>query len=618
MDATLTLRHLCFTGPKKEPASIEFGPGLNVIHGASDTGKSFLLESIDFMLGASSSLRDIPERVGYDRVFLGIEDNFGETFTLERSTAGGNYRRYDGLHFGVPEGLQAATLRAKHNPMQDDNLSMYLLGKIGLAGKRIRRNAGGDTNSLSIRNLARLCLIPEQEIQKQGSPILFGQVMSATPEYATFKLLLTGVDDSAVQAVEPDKTRRVSRAAKIEVLDELILSYRERLSGIVGEEDDDAELTAQLTRLDDSIEREQDVLGQSEKEYRDAIATRGSLREKLAVVRERRAEIVELLARFALLDEHYSSDLVRLDGIREAGVLVSALDSQPCPLCGAFAESQHLDGDCDGNIEAVVAAVDAEHEKIVRLQAELRETVRQLNHEAGEADELSPQIEGQLELALGRIAEINPSLSVQRAAYAELMQKRVSVQNAKNLLQSIDELLGRRAELDASPEAEDAPHIADQPSADLSFSTLDAFSKEYENVLSGWNFPDSQRVFFDKETKDFVIAGKPRGARGKGMRAITYAGFTVALLEYTRSRNLPHLGFVVLDTPLLAYREPEGEDDDLLAGIHVHEHFYKMLAQMSDRQVIILENVDPPEAIVASGRTTFFTKNPGLGRYGFL
>ena len=34
MDATLTLRHLCFTGPRKDSAEIHFSHGLNVIHGA--------------------------------------------------------------------------------------------------------------------------------------------------------------------------------------------------------------------------------------------------------------------------------------------------------------------------------------------------------------------------------------------------------------------------------------------------------------------------------------------------------------------------------------------------------------------------------------------------------
>src|SRR5260370_2769552 len=91
---TLTLRHLSVTGPDKEPAHVTFGHGLNVIYGASETGKSFIVETLDFMLGSSSELRDIPERVGYDRIFLGIEDGDGNMFTLARGASGGQFRLY--------------------------------------------------------------------------------------------------------------------------------------------------------------------------------------------------------------------------------------------------------------------------------------------------------------------------------------------------------------------------------------------------------------------------------------------------------------------------------------------------------------------------------------------
>lgn len=69
----LQLRHLTFLSPIKEPATVSFSSGLNVIYGASNTGKSFIVESIDFMLGGKGPLSDIPERVGYDRVLLGVE-----------------------------------------------------------------------------------------------------------------------------------------------------------------------------------------------------------------------------------------------------------------------------------------------------------------------------------------------------------------------------------------------------------------------------------------------------------------------------------------------------------------------------------------------------------------
>ena len=610
----LILRHLAFTGPRKETAQLTFDSGLNVVHGASETGKSFLGEAIDFMLGSSKPLRDIPERVGYESMFLGIEESDGSLFTLERATAGGGFRCYEGLHKARPQDLEAKTLGARHNPNNHENVSMFLLGKIGLSGKRIRKNASGETNTLSFRNLAHLCLISEGEIQKQGSPIETGQYTSRTAELSTFKLLLTGIDDSAVEPEEALRTKRLSRTAKVEVIDDLIVENRERLAGLIGEDDDGNDLLEQVERLNRTLDREKIALDQSEEEYRAVASRRNEARRALEEASGRRAEIVELLERFQLLDDHYQSDLFRLEGIRESGALVSALDSQKCPLCGAEPNEQHLDGDCDGNVEAVVRAADAEAEKIKQLRDGLADTVAQLNEEAQEYDSLAPMLGKQLELAIEELQGINPELKSQRATYTELLNRRSSVESALRILSTISELEERRTELEATPQT---PPPQNEVALDLSLSTLNSFSKVYEEVLNSWNLPDMDRVYFEQPSRDFVISGKARSARGKGMRALSYAAFTVSLLEFTKRNELSHPGFSVLDTPLLAYREPDGDDDDL-TGTDVHQHFYENLHAMSDRQIIVLENVDPPSDIQSGGQCIFFSKNPNSGRYGFL
>ena len=55
------LRFLGFFGPQKPPATVTFGAGLNVIYGASNTGKSFIVEAIDFI-----SYEDVEERFELD------------------------------------------------------------------------------------------------------------------------------------------------------------------------------------------------------------------------------------------------------------------------------------------------------------------------------------------------------------------------------------------------------------------------------------------------------------------------------------------------------------------------------------------------------------------------
>ena len=75
-----------------------------------------------------------------------------------------------------------------------------------------------------------------------------------------------------------------------------------------------------------------------------------------------------------------------------------------------------------------------------------------------------------------------------------------------------------------------------------------------------------------------------------------------------------------LSSPLLAYRAPEGTEDDLIIrGTDLNTQFYMYLAaQGNDRQTIIVENYDPPAPIKTLPYVTMFTGNPHSGRCGLF
>ncbi len=195
----LRLRFIRFFGPGKETAEYLFDPGLNILWGSSDTGKTFLVEAIDFMLGANDPLKDIPERVGYDRILLGLTAG-GKDYTIHRSINGGAFRRFDGLLAGLPEDLKSGKpLSAVPSSKTFNNLSNWLLQELGLDGKEILYSkATGKLKALGFRALAHLCVIIYPTITKKTSPVLTGQWTEVTREYGVFKLLLTGNDDAEV------------------------------------------------------------------------------------------------------------------------------------------------------------------------------------------------------------------------------------------------------------------------------------------------------------------------------------------------------------------------------------------------------------------------------------
>ena len=610
----LLLRYLAFFGPDKPPADLSFAPGLNVICGASETGKSFIVESIDFMLGQENPVRDIPERDGYDRIRLTIESTDWPPLTLDRSVEGGNFRAFEELlTYGSPQS-DPKTLRWKHRATHQDTLSYAFLERTGLTTKVLRKNVAGETRSLSFRDMARLCVVTEEEIQKRGSPLLSGHYTTATGEYAAFKLLLTGTDDSALVAAREVSGRRNQDTGKIELLDQMIADFHTELDE---EGADEEELNDQLARLDESIRAQNEALDGVQKALDAVLERRGVAAGELRNRKARIGEIDELVERFRLLDSHYQTDLDRLAAIHESGSLFVHLEQQPCPLCGALPGDQHLASECEGNTEVVVQAADAEMVKIDRLRRELTDTVTSLTTERRKLQESLAKFDYKYKASEQELNEIaSPAVSTERASYNQLVSERADVRFLFEKINHLKRLTVQRDELDAGQ-----PEVVGGPSAtktQVSKNVLDEFAQTIEGILQEWHFPNANRVFFAEDKRDFQIAGKERGSTGKGLRAITHAAVKIGLMEFCRERNLPHPGFVVLDSPLLAYWKPEGDDDDL-RGTDLKEMFYRyLLGLRKDNQVVIVENEHPPDFASGEGNVIVFTKNPHQGRYGFF
>lgn len=613
MTLGLRLRFLSFHGPNRDPAIIEFGAGLNVIYGASDTGKSFIVEALDFMLGGKGPLRDMTEREGYSRALLAVETLSGETFTISRSVDGSAFTLFDGLFSDALPTADGRGLAENHNDKRDDNLSAFLLSKIGFEHKRIRKNKAGVTNSLSFRNIARLVIVDEEEIIQKRTPLSDGNVTNDTSNASVFKLLLTGIDDSALVSATTLTPEKQSRGAQLDLLDQLIADYKSQVKEIAGPP---AQLSDQLEKLEVTMGGHAQQLAVTEGQYRDLAKRRRDLIARLDEGSNRLTEINSLLDRFELLDEHYSSDIDRLRSIEEAGTLFSALGASSCPLCGAAPEHHRQAEACDGDVDAIIMASRAEIAKIEMRQAELLETISALTKEADASNKRLPRIESELHDISEQIEGITaPNLRQLRRSYGELADKRSEVKEALGLYRTLKDMEDRKARLEVEDLTEDGGGVSD---AGLPTGTADRFATLVLGLLRDWHFPHTDRAHYDPKTRDLVIDGKPRISYGKGLRAITYAAFVVGLLEYCRRNETNHPGFVVLDSPLLSYREPDGAEDDM-RGSDLNSCFYEFLSKLpDDRQVIIVENTDPPAFVQSSPHAIKFTGNLAIGRAGFF
>jgi hypothetical protein len=139
-------------------------------------------------------------------------------------------------------------------------------------------------------------------------------------------------------------------------------------------------------------------------------------------------------------------------------------------------------------------------------------------------------------------------------------------------------------------------------------------SPQYDKAL----FPDLDRVTFSEFDDDIIISGQERASHGKGVRAITHTAFNLGLLRFCRKLSMPHPGFLVVDSPLVVYRQADGPDfdpQDKGFSTDVKEAFYRSLSTAVGIQVIICENDDPPADLNAN--IIPFTRT-NEGRYGFI
>ncbi|SFH55946.1 hypothetical protein SAMN05216299_12228 [Nitrosospira sp. Nsp14] len=425
--------------------------------------------------------------------------------------------------------------------------------------------------------------------------------------------MLTGVDDSALGSAQTRSPEEQSRGAQIELLDQLIDGYQRQVKELAGQKD---ELEEQREKLDQSMASQGELLLVSEAAFKDAATRRRDLARRVEEGRDRLTEITALLERFTLLDEHYRSDVARLQGIEEAGSLFWVLGEAACPLCGAAPQHHRLADDCDGNIDKVVAAARVEITKIELRQAELATTITTLRKEAVSFENRLPRLEDQLSEVSRQIDRVvAPNLRQVRTTYRQLADKDGEMREALAIHRQLGDLEERKAKLERQDEALGSNGVVD---AGLSTSTVDKFAGIVLDILKAWHFPEIDRLHFDMKTRDLVINGKSRISYGKGLRAITQAAFTVGLLEFCRENETPHPGFVVLDSPLLSYKAPDGSDDDL-SSTDLKDQFYAHLLHLkADRQILIIENTDPPASVRALPQATKFTGILGSGRAGYF
>ncbi|MFC0699365.1 AAA family ATPase [Anaerostipes butyraticus] len=604
------------TGDGKQDAVIDFHEGLNVIAGASDTGKSFAFECINFILGSSEVPSCPPEAKGYQTVFIEIKDSCQqEVFTLKRDFSKDNYKSIFICYSAYKDIRQGTFEKLSVSHKAKKSLSKKLLDMCDCPYETvIAKKAKGTTQSFTFRSFIPMIMMGELRVTEKHSAIYRINPKgsnSSTAELTSFQTVISGRDyEKKEKEVSPEIIKAKLRG-QIEELSYMIDELRTENAGLEVQDKirDGQDIVEKIKEINEFIDCKKEEVKKYETEYEQLQSKSGEIRRKIFRLNDN-------IDKFHLLKKNYLSDLERLEFIFDAHDLTQQLIDVECPICHSPMRVEDAESSNDYFI-----ALSSERTKIQIQISELDDTILDLQNEVKEKERSLEDITLKSELISQELnAILLPIISEKVAEVQALLdiqeQVNIVLRNSEKVKKYNDRISELTNKID-NTKADKGNEI--EPVAE---SYLTGLCNEISALLKECNFiGKEEKVEFNNRTHDLEIDGKPKASYGKGARAIINSVFLLGIMNYCLERDLCHPGVVVLDSPLTTYKEKDkknGENDESV-GRGIKEKFYKMLAdEGTSKQIIIFDNEEPDEEVKGKINYLHFSGEAKIGRKGFI
>jgi len=312
-------------GSGKEDSVIDLKPGLNIIQGYSNTGKTLIVNCVDYCFGSKNKPFD--ESLGYSTIEVTVHSDKGD-IQISRSFGKNQVQ----VITTIP-GYDNGAYDLKPNPKKKKPLPILndlLLAAIGIEeSHEIIRNKDFERRRLTWRTFLSMLLFKPADIAKETSVIEPEQGTERTLFYSSMLFLFSGNDYKDLDAQTEGKLKKARKQAVAEYVNDKIKStdeYKKKLQG---------DLSAF-----DGIDVEQEMknvvnnLKQTEDEISSYVEKSQKLAQQILALQDRSAECELLKSRYVSLRTQYASDIKRLGFIANGETQRKRLPvNQTCPFC---------------------------------------------------------------------------------------------------------------------------------------------------------------------------------------------------------------------------------------------------------------------------------------------
>lgn len=596
---------LIVSGGGHNASVIDFKPGLNFILGPSNTGKSLVMDCLDYMFGFTPK-KNRPSKIvdnsnGYELITLQLTTEQGNVI-LERKI-GDTKITVSGSDPTVEHGIYSIGHTAKKNI---NSVYLHLLG-IDEPHSVRSSEKGAKTQDLTWRSMLHLFFLKQADVARESSALLSPGSMGHTTSAAVLLFLLTGQDANNLITDEDPKISEAKKKALISYIQEKIKeseSRREEIEKILSD--------SNIIDPHSSVEQVRKEITELQKELNNATKESQQLMSQIYEWNEKLSEARTVAHNFSVLHQQYQSDIRRIGFIIDGAAIISPVRKKiRCPICGE--ETERVQN------TSFISASAAELEKIKKHLSELSDAQRSISHQQESICEKIKELEQKKSAVDTRISEkLQPKLSAfeaeleQQLKLIRLMSELDVVQ--RNETQYNSELFNKETE-------ETVVHSKHNIFEDYSYEIIHGFEKKLKTILQDAKIGGATSARLNMENFDIEIGGfKKSVSMGGGFCGILNTITTLAMSGYLIDLDRYAPGFYAVDSSLTQLSEAEYKEQSSTIKQNFIEY---LIAHAHERQVIIVEQTKrmpfiPDESDESNIHVIRFSRNKNDGRYGFL
>ena len=586
-------------GSGKTDSVIDLRPGLNIIQGRPNTGKTCIIKCIDFCFG--SNTKPFDDNLGYDTVELSFNTYKGN-ITIKRELDK-NYVNVETNVIGFESGKYNLIYTNKKDPLPI--LSDLLLNSIGIEGDHyIIRDEYLDKKRLTWQTILHLLLFHVEDIAKEQSIIEPELATERISLFSALLFLIYGRDLDETEAQTKREIRVAQEQAVEEYINKKIRAISDKRKGLLGDLSKFEEIDVEQS-MQDIINSMQST----EKQISVAVDQNREILSQILRLQNMAAECDLLKSRYASLKTQYVSDVKRLCFIVNGEVEMGQIpQNQKCPFCDGKLMPQ--------NKKSYIDAAQAELDRITIQIDGLAETEKDLEKEKSEIDLTLKELKTKrdnLEVMIEN--ELQPKATALRKA---INKYRTFIQ-IKQELSVVDDFVSSWKSDLKELQSEGETQVEHKLKEWLSGDFQERINRILKGALVGCNYDSFTTVQFDMNSFDITVDGqKKANIHEQGYRSYLNTIVALAFRRYMELDAKYNPGFVIIDTPLLGLNN--GTNDSVLERMKTGLFEY-LINHQNEGQVIILENKSnvPDLDYEQNGVNVItFTKRHKPGRCGFL